>query len=66
MKLSISIMLWLTITLLTFPPLRASSIDVLHYRASIKADIPYKKIKGEINIQFIAPKELRVVASGQS
>ncbi len=54
MKLSIFVLLLLANTLLTCPPAKASSIDVLHYRANIEPDIPNKKIRGEVSIEFKA------------
>lgn len=54
MNLYSPILIYLTVVFLTFHSLGATSIDVLHYRASIEADIPNKKIKGEVSIEFKA------------
>ena len=58
----ISMLLLLVIPLLAFLPVKATSIDVLHYRASIEPDIPNKKIRGEISIEFKALESTREIS----
>lgn len=55
----ISMLLLLVIPLLAFLPVKATSIDVLHYQANIEPDIPNKKIRGEVSIEFKALESTR-------
>ncbi len=58
----ISNLLLLVIPLLAFLPVKATPIDVLHYRASIEPDISNKKVKGTVSIEFKALHNTREIS----